>query len=446
MRPVHPFEVRNRDVWTIALPATFAFITEPLAGLTDLTVIGRLGDAGLMGGLVLGVLAFNFIASLFFFLRIGTGGLVAQAVGARDPTEGLVHFVRAAIFGAGAGLVLVVLSLPIVKLSEILLGPGETVVGPFETYLYIRLVSAPLTFVNFALLGWFYGRARATTGMVLQFAVHGGNIFFSILFVYSFGWGIAGAAWGTVIAQALSFIPGLFLVVRHSGGIAAMRAALPRTALLDTAALKRLVVLSRDLIIRSAALEGTYAVFTALLARESAVVLSANALLLNLSMVTAFFLDGQAQAAEQLCGKAVGANYRPAFERAMRLTLGWGLAIGTGLFLFLLLVGPLAIDFMTTTPDVRAAANQHLLIASLVAVTGVHAFVMDGVIIGATLNRVIRDGILVASVAFLVAAVTLQPLFGLDGLWLAMHVFFIARGIYYWLAVRRDRMNLFPVT
>ena len=443
MRPVHPFTVRHRDVWSIALPATFAFITEPLAGLTDLTVIGRLGDANLLGGLVLGVLAFNFIAALFFFLRIGTGGLVAQAVGARDRNEGLVHFARAAILGGGAGLAIIILGGPIITLARVLLGPGPEVVPPFETYLGIRLWSAPLTLINFALLGWFYGRAKATTGMLLQFLVHGSNIVFSVSFVYLLGWGIAGVAFGTVLAEAISAITGLGLVLRHAGGLSALRAALPRTALVDAPSVTRLVALSRDLIIRSIALDGTFAIFTAQMAREGAVILSANAILLNFVMVMSFFLDGQAQAAEQLCGKAVGANYRPAFERAMHLATIWGLVIGAGLMLVFLVAGPFAIDFMTTAEEVRAAAREHLVIAALVALTGVHAFVMDGVIIGATLNKVIRNGIIVAALVFLVLAFALQPQFGLNGLWIALHGFFISRGIFYWLAVRRKKSELF---
>jgi Na+-driven multidrug efflux pump len=276
--------------------------------------------------------------------------------------------------------------------------------------------------------------------------VHGCNIVFSVLFVYGFGWGIAGVAWGTVLAQGIACIPGLVLVLRHTGGFARLRAALPSAVFLDAGAVTRLIALSRDLIIRSLALEGAYVIFVALLARESAASLSANALLLNLSLMMAYFLDGQAQAAEQLCGKAVGANYRPAFDRALRLTLGWGLAIGAGLLALLLVGGPAAIDFMTTTPEVRVAAHAHLFIAALIALTGVHAFVMDGVIIGATLNRVIRNGILFAFVAFLVAAFLLHPHFGVNGLWLAMHVFFLSRGAYYWLAVRRNRPVLFPET
>ena len=443
MRPVHPFTVRHRDVFSIAVPATFAFITEPLAGLTDLTVIGRLGDANLLGGLVLGVLAFNFIGALFFFLRIGTGGLVAQSVGAREPHEGLIHFARATILGTGAGIVLIVLGAPIIALTKILLGPEPAVIPPFETYLGIRLWSAPLTLVNFALLGWFYGRAKATTGMLLQFTIHGCNIVFSIGFVYGLGWGIAGVALGTVLAEAIAAAIGLFLVLRHAGGFAALRAALPRAALVDGQAMTRLFALSRDLVIRSIALDGTFAFFTAQMAREGAVALSANAILLNFAMVTAYFLDGQAQAAEQLCGKAVGANYRPAFDRAMHLATGWGLAIGAVLVLALVAAGPFAIDFMTTAPEIRAAAREHLFIAALVALTGVHAFVMDGVIIGATLNHVIRNGIVVAALIFLALALVLQPLLGLIGLWLALHGFFISRGVFYWLAVRAKRGALF---
>lgn len=443
MRSVHPFEVKHRDVWSIALPATIAFISEPVAGLTDLTVIGRLGDAALLGGLVLGSLAFNFIAAMFLFLRIGTGGLVAQAVGARDPHEGLAHFARATLLGLGAGLVMIVLAGPIVMFAKFVLGPAPDVAPALETYLGIRLWSTPLTLINFALLGWFYGRAKATTGMVLQFLLHGGNIVFSITFVYGFGWGLAGAAAGTVLAQAVAVAPGLVLVFRHVGGWAALRKALPKSVIMDGAAITRLIALSRDLIIRSIALDGMFVYFNAQLARESAAVLAANAILLNFIMVMAFFLDGQAQAAEQLCGKAVGANYRPAFERAMNLAMFWGLIIGAGLMALFILGGPLLIDFMTTASDVREAARTHLFIAALAALTGVHAFVMDGVIIGATMNRVIRDGIVLAALIFLAAAFVLQPLLGITGLWIALHVFFISRGIIYWLAVRKKKTDLF---
>ncbi len=444
MRPVYAFEVRHSDIWKIALPATLAFITEPLAGLVDLTVIGRLGDAALLGGLVLGALAFDFIFSMLFFLRLGTAGLVAQSVGARDPYEGLIHFARATLVGIAIGLLLVMLTVPLQAISVWALGPGPEVAETFTTYIAVRLWSAPVVLINFALLGWFYGRARATTGLLLQALVHGGNMLFSILFVYGFGLGVPGVAWGTVLAQAISAAVGLWLVMRHFGGLSNVAAILPWSQLIEAPALARLFALSRDLMIRSAALMGAFAYFTAQTAREGAVILAANAVVLNFQMITAFFLDGQAQAAEQICGKAIGANYRPAFERAVRLSMLWGFIISGGLFAFWLIAGPWLIDLMTTAPEVRQTGRDFLLIAAFTALTGVMPFVMDGVMTGATLNTIIRNGMVAAFFIFLVAALVLQPLFGVYGLWGALHIFFIARGLIFWFAVRYKMPDLFP--
>ena len=122
-RPQHPFAVRHRDVWGIALPASIAFITEPMVGIVDITVVGRLGDAGLLGGLVLGALVFDFIFSLAYFLRIGTAGLTAQAVGARDPRDGLLHVARAILLALLAGVLLIALAGPLLALANLLLAP-----------------------------------------------------------------------------------------------------------------------------------------------------------------------------------------------------------------------------------------------------------------------------------------------------------------------------------
>jgi Na+-driven multidrug efflux pump len=234
------------------------------------------------------------------------------------------------------------------------------------------------------------------------------------------------------------------LVVRHFGGPARIRALASWPRLLDTTALKRVFGLSRDLMIRSAALMSAFGWFTAQTSRLGEVPLAANELLMHFTMVTAFFLDGQAQAAEQLCGKAVGANYRPAFGQAMRLSLAWGMAIGFGLFVFWLVAGGVLIDFMTTSEPVRMEARMHLTIAALTAFTGVLPFVMDGIMTGATLNTIIRNGMLVSLAIYLAAAAALQPAMGVTGLWLAIHVFFVARGVIFLVAVQRKMPSLFP--
>ncbi|WP_375450018.1 MATE family efflux transporter [uncultured Devosia sp.] len=442
-RPQYPFQVRHSDVWKIALPASVAFITEPMVGLVDITVIGRLGEASLLGGLVLGALVFDVIFSLAYFLRIGTAGLTAQAIGSRDPRDGLLHFARALVLAVGIGIAMIALSGPILWASNSLLAPEPDVAAALGDYFNYRIWSAPFALINYALLGWFYGRAAATTGMLLQMMLHGIDIAASIWFVHGLGWGVPGAALGTVAGQAIAAVVGLALVARHCGGPGAALRLIRPGELLDAAALRRMFGLSRDLMIRSLALMGAYAWFAAQGSRMGEVALAANALLLNLLMVIAYFLDGIAQAAEQLTGKAVGANWRPAFNRAYGLSMLWGLVLSGGLALAWYFGGPFVLGFMTTNAAVQQEAMNYLWIASLCALIFMPAFVFDGILVGTTLNAVMRDGMLISLGVFLVAALALQPLFGNVGLWASLHVWFIARGLIYWWGLERKKAGLF---
>lgn len=444
-RPQHPFTVRHADVWKIALPASVAFITEPLVGVVDIAVIGRLGDAGLLGGLVLGALLFDIIFSLAYFLRIGTAGLVAQSVGAKDPRDGLLHVTRAILLGIGIGLAMIALGAPILWLATSLLAPEAGATAALADYFHYRIWSAPFSLVNYALLGWFYGRASAKTGMALQLLLHLLDITLSIWFVHGLGWGVPGAAVGTVIGQAVAAFVGLALLLRHYGGLGAILRHIAPGELLDAVALKRMFGLSRDLMIRSAALMGAYAWFAAQGSRMGEVALSANAVLLNLIMIVAYFLDGIAQAAEQLTGKAVGANWRPAFDQAYGLSMLWGLILTLTLGAAWYLSGPFIIGLMTTNADVQAHALTYLPIAALCTVTFMPAFVFDGILVGTTLSTILRNGMVVSLVVFLTAALALQPLLGNWGLWAALHCWFVARGGIYWWALERRKAGLFTV-
>ncbi len=442
-RPQHPFDVRSKDVWTIALPASIAFITEPLVGLVDITVIGRLGDAAMLGGLVLGALVFDFLFSLAYFLRIGTAGLVAQAVGARDPRDGLLHVSRALVLGVGIGVGMALLAMPILALAMWLLAPDAGVGAALSDYFHWRIWSAPFSMVNYALLGWFYGRAAAKTGMMLQLLLHLIDITLSIWFVHGLGLGVPGAAFATVIGQAVAAVIGLGILLRHYGGLGALRARIAPGELRDGAAIRRMFGLSRDLMIRSMALMGAYAWFAAQGSRMGEVPLAANAVLLNLLMVVGYFLDGIAQAAEQLTGKAVGANWRPAFDKAYRLSMIWGLVIALGLGAAWYVAGPAIIGFMTTNAEVRAHALDYLPIAALCALTFMPAFVYDGILVGTTQNVLMRNGMIASLAVFLLAASMLQPAWGNWGLWAALHCWFIARGLIYWAALERRKAGLF---
>jgi Na+-driven multidrug efflux pump len=195
--------------------------------------------------------------------------------------------------------------------------------------------------------------------------------------------------------------------------------------------------------IRSAALMFTFAWFTAQVSRMGDVTLAANELLLYFLLITAYFLDGQAQAAEALCGRAIGANNKQAFLQALKLTLLWGFIIGFLLFIFWLLVGGYLIDFMSTNHAIREQAKLFLIIAALTSFTGVGAFVLDGVMAGATMGSTIRNGMLTASAIYLSSAIILQHFYGLNGLWAAMHIFFIARTIIFAFAIWKKTPRLF---
>jgi MATE family multidrug resistance protein len=443
-RPSYPFTVKSRDLLAIAIPASLAFITEPLAGINDITVIGRLGDAALLGGMVLGALAFDTLFSLAYFLRLGTAGLTAQAIGARDPDDGLMHAARAQFVAIIIGTLMILLAQPLLwLLTALFQPPTQGVSDALAAYFHVRIWSAPFSLLNYALLGWFYGRAAAKTGMLLQILVHGVDIVLSIWFVFGLGWGIFGAALGTVLGQAAAAIAGLYLFARHYGGVRAVLSKLDPQALFDFTGVKRMLSLSRDLMIRSIALMAAYAWFAAQGSRSGETILAANAILLNFLMLSGFFLDGLAQAAEQICGKAVGANYRPAFERAVSLAMRWGVGVGLALALLFQFGGPWLIDFMTTNDDVRQVARDFLIFAALSALTGMPPFVLDGILSGATLNHTMRNGMVVSFAIYLAAVLVLQPLWGNAGLWTAIHIFFFARAAYYWIALEPRKTQLF---
>ncbi len=442
-KPTHPFSVSHRNILAIALPASVAFITEPLVGIVDIAIIGRLGDAGLLGAIELGAISFDLLFAMAYFLRLGTGGLVAQSVGAKEADGGLSHLLRAGMVGFGLGIVFLLLS-PLIQLAglAIFAPPGEGVSAPYLTYLQIRIWSAPFVLLNFAFLGWFYGRGAAKTGMIIQIFLNVANMGFSIWLVYGLGWGVAGAAGGTLIAEILAVLVAIAVIMLQTKRTA-IGEALRSNSLFEGKALWRLFDLSRDLMIRSVVLSGSFAFFSAQMSRSGEMALASSAVLLNFMMITAFFLDGQAQAAEFYCGKAVGANYRPAFIQSWHLATLWGLVVGFGLFVFWLLAGPLLVDLLTTNEEVRITARESLFVASFIAFTGVLAFVMDGVTTGATLNVLVRNGMIASTIIYVVSAIILEKWFGLTGLWISLHVFFMARGAIFWFAVKARLNSLF---
>ncbi|WP_245409988.1 MATE family efflux transporter [Pararhizobium haloflavum] len=428
-----PFEVTNRSVVAIALPMTLAFITTPLIGLTDTAVVGQLGQAALIGGLAVGAIIFDVVFATFNFLRSATTGLVAQAFGRDDGREEQAVFWRSLTLAMIIGTAILLAGPLIMAAGLAFMDPGPDVRAATESYVAIRLWSAPAALVNYAILGFVLGRGEGTIGLLLQAAINGSNVVLSLWLGLGLGWGLAGVAWGTVIAELTGALGGfLFIWSRFD------RSATPGWATIgNRQSLLRLMSLNRDIMIRSMALLAAFAFFTRAGVQFGPVVLAANAVLMNFFFVASFYLDGLATAAEQIGGRAIGANHRAAFDKAIRLTIFWGFILsGIGAASFLL-AGPILIDVMTTAPDVREAADTYLVWAALSALSGVLAFQMDGVFIGATWSRDMRNMMLVSLVLYLLMLWLIVPSTGNHGLWAAFNVFLGLRGLTLLSLVRR---------
>lgn len=422
---IRPFTVSNRMVLGVAVPMTLAYLTTPLLGLVDTAVVGQFGDAALLGGLAAGAVVFSLVFTTFNFLRSGTTGLVAQAFGAGDALQEQAVFWRATAIACVSGSVLLLLA-PLLLLAAVwFMNAAPDVSEAMVLYVTIRLYSAPMALINYAILGYVLGRGEGGLGLLLQAVLNGTNIVLSIYLGMNLGWGIAGVAWGTVGGEAAAVLIGGAIVLHRFSRLPRP----PRVLLFDRGAFFRMLSVNRDIMIRSFSLLVAFSFFTRQGAQLGTAALAANAVLLNFFMIAGFLLDGFATAAEQLGGRAVGANHRPAFIQATRLTLVWGFAIAGLMTLVLLLFGEALVALLTTSVDVRTEAGHYLGWAALTAVSGVLAFQMDGIYIGATWSRDMRNMMLLSLAVYLIVLIPLSRMFGNHGLWAALHLFLIVRGL-----------------
>ncbi len=436
-----PIPVNGRRVLALALPMTLANITTPMLGFVGATVIGRLGDAAALGAIALGAVIFDAIFWSFGALRMATAGLTAQAVGARDAAEVDRTLARSLAAGLLAGLTLVLFQIPLAWLAFAISGASEAVRAGLATYFHIRIFSAPFVLANFAVLGSVLGRGRTDLGLLLQVAINGVNIALTLLLVLGFGLGIAGAALATLCAEACGLALGL-LVLRRLG---ARPFRVPLAEIRDPAALRRTLAVNLDVVIRTLALVAGIVLFSALGARQGDATLAANAVLWNLFLIGGFFLDGFATAAEALCGQAIGARDETDFRRASSLSLRWCLGFGVGISLIALGLGHAFVDFVTTSAEVRAVAYRYLPLAALAPFVAALPFAYDGIYIGATWTRAMRNLMLGALAAYCATLALVQGLgLGNTGLWLAFLSFLAARGIGQALAYPGLARRTFP--
>ena len=400
-----------------------ANLTTPLIGIVSTTAIGRLGDATLLGGVAMASVIFDCLFWLFAFLRMSTVAFTAQALGKADLAELRALLVRGLILAGLIGGGLVLLQIPLAAVLLGMMGGSTGVTRAAKTYFTIRIWSAPLALANYVVLGWLIGQARARLALGVQMTINLVNMAATALLVLGLDAGIAGAAIAAVIAEATGLLLGMGIARRLVAG----PLTVPAATLFDRTRLMRMLAVNRDIMIRTAALMTAFLFFTAQGARAGDITLAANAVLNNFLLISAFFLDGLANAAEQLCGRAYGAGDRAAFSAATTRVVLWGFGFGLAVTLAFALFGPGLVDLMTASADVRRAARLYLAFVIFAPVLGVFAFVFDGVYIGATWARDMRNLMLLSLLSFLAAWLLLRG-HGNAGLWGALLVLYAARG------------------
>jgi len=419
-----------RRVFRLAIPLLLSNLTQPLLSTVDTILSGHLPGAEALAGVAIGGIFFNAIFWTFGFLRMGTTGLVAQAHGARDPHTLRLHFLRAMLTALAIGALILLLHRPLIDISLRLLGAGGAVRDNALTYCQIRIWSAPAALANYVILGSLLGRQRARTALALQAAINGVNVLLALGLVMRLHRGVAGIATATLCAEWVGCLLGLLLVGwnRREANKLPDATILKWRELADGPGLRALFALNRDIFLRTLGLVAAYAWFTRTGAREGAATLAANAILLNLHMIASYGLDGFVNATEALVGESVGARRREDYHCILRASTISAFVVAALISLFYLGFGRQIVLGFSNLPEVRALALRYLPWAVVMPVIAVAGFQLDGVFIGATRARELRDSMFISFAGYWLLAVFLAPRFGNNGLWCAFLCFMILRG------------------
>lgn len=417
--------VTHRRVLNIALPIVLSNATVPILGAVDTGVVGQMGLAAPLGAVGIGAIVLSAIYWIFGFLRMGTVGMTAQALGQNDQGEVAALLTRSQLIGLAAGLMLIALQVPVFWVAFLAAPASPEVETLARSYMQIRIWSAPAAIAIYGITGWLIAQERTGAVLIIQVLMNGLNIVLDVWFVLDLGWGVEGVAFATFLAEWSGFALGIWLC----RGVFSVPAWRDRARVFDAVRLKYMAVVNSDILLRSLLLEAIFVSFLFIGSGLGDVTLAANQVLIQFMMITAFALDGFAFAAEALVGQALGARARATLRRGALLTSGWGLFCVSLMSLSFAMFGGEIIDLMSTAPEVREEARTYLIYMILTPIAGVAAWMLDGIFIGATRTRDMRNMMAISFVIYGVAAALLIPVFGNHGLWVALLVSFVARGI-----------------
>lgn len=417
--------ITHRRVLHIAIPIVVSNATVPILGAVDTGVVGQLGMAAPIGAVGIGAIILSALYWVFGFLRMGTVGLTAQAAGNNDHAEVAALLTRGLLIGSLAGLALILLQVPLFWASFRVSPASSEVEGLARTYMGIRVWSAPAAIAIYAITGWLIAQERTRAVLVIQIWMNGMNILLDLWFVLGLGWGVEGVALATFLAEWTGAALGLWLCRAAFAGPAWR----DWVQVFDRPRWINMMRVNGDILIRSLLLQAIFVSFLFLGSGLGDITLAANQVLLQFLMITAFALDGFAFAAEALVGRAMGARQRDILRRSAVLTSGWGVVACVLMTIAFAWGGGAIIDLMTTSFSVRAEARVFLPYMIAAPLLGCASWMLDGVFIGATRSRDMRNMMAMSFMIYVASVIALLPWLGNHGLWISLLVSFVARGI-----------------
>ena len=420
----------NKQILKLALPNIITNITVPLLGMVDIAIVGHIGNASHIGAIAIGTMIFNLIYWNFGFLRMGTSGLTAQAYGAEDWDEAMRIMVRGLSIAVSVALLLIMLQYPIALLCERWIDSSEEVMRLALQYFYIRIWAAPATLGLYVLKGWFIGMQNSHTPMWIAIIMNIINIVFSLLFVIVWKMGITGVALGTALAQYSGLTMAIVFWFWKYGHL---RSRIDLRGSLHWQEMKRFFKVNGDIFLRTLCLVAVFTFIPAISASMGDKILAANTLLMQLFTLFSYIMDGFAYAGEALVGRYTGAKDQDNLRQSVKYLLRWGMIITLLFTVIYYFWGEFILAILTNDKSVIAEAMSYMTWTLLVPITGFSAFLFDGIYIGATASKSMRNIMFVATAGFFIAYHLLAPRLGNDGLWIAFLIFLTLRGGLMWL-------------
>ena len=417
-------DITNKRVLTIAIPIVLSNITVPILGAVDTAVVGQLGKAAPVAAVGVGAIIITSFYWLFGFLRMGTTGLVAQAVGSKDESEVRAYLLRALILGLLAGLFIFLLRTPLMELGLWISPASSDVEELAQKYISIRVWSAPAAIGLYGIVGWLIALERTKSVLFLQFFMNGVNVLLDIWFVLVLNWGVQGVAIATVIAEVSALILGLLICYDRFKD----KSWPTLRIVFSIAKLKNMLSINLDILLRSIILEVIFVSFLLYGGKFGDVKLAANQVLLQFLHIAAHGLDGFALAAETLVGQAFGKKDRSILRKSIIVSSKLAFLLSCIMAISFLLFGSSLIDLMTTAENVRLEAKSYIIFITLVPILGVSAYMLDGIFIGATKTKDMRNMMFITLIFYVIAVLLLVPYFQNTGLWSALLISFIVRG------------------